>query len=214
MEVIKINPKNPSKKAIAKAALIIKNGGVVIYPTDTCYGLAVSAFDKKAIDKLFILKKRLKAKPISVIVDLKMLERFFILDQKRKKMVQKFLPGPFTFILPLKASIALKGLFKELSSRNTLGIRIPDNLLCLKLVQKLKIPFTTTSANLSGQKPPYSISEIKIKPDLILDAGKLPKNPPSTVVDLTYWPPLILRVGGQNFSMGKERFALSRAFGP
>jgi len=210
MEIVKIDSRNPAVEIIKKAVRIIKNGGIIVYPTDTCYGLGVNAFDKKAIEGLIKLKGREKRKPISVVVSFKMIDSLLKIDRNRKEILKKNLPGPFTFILPFKTSIDRRGIFKDLGSKSTLGIRISDSLICQKLTEALKIPYTATSANISGQKPTYSVKEIlnqfknkKIQPDLILDAGELPKNPPSTVVDLTSWPPKMLRKGYKRLSLKK-----------
>jgi L-threonylcarbamoyladenylate synthase len=197
MKIININLKKPSTDVIKKAVEVLKSGGILVYPTDTCYGLGVDPRNKKALQKLLELKGRLLSKKISVIVpDLKMLKKICFVNQKQEEILRKYLPGPFTFIL-----------FKKKAKKETLGIRIPDCLITQMLAEEFGFPYTTTSANLSGQKECYDIGCVlsqfknkKIKPDLILDAGKLSKNPPSTVVDLTCFPPRVLRKGSAVFS--------------
>lgn len=186
--VLKTNLNNPDSELIKRAAEVIKRGGILVYPTDTCYGLGVDPENKMALQKLLKLKGRPISKKMSVVVsDLKMLKKICLVDQKQEEILRKYLPGPFTFVLK-----ARKG--------GTLGVRIPDCPLVQVLSKKLSFPYTTTSANLSGQKECYDVTCVlkqfknrKIQPDLVLDTGELPKNPPSTVVDLTKWPPRILR---------------------
>lgn len=176
MEILKINPQNPDPKIIKQAAELIRSGGILTYPTDTCYGMGVDFNNKKALERLNQLKRRTPDKKFSVIVrNLEMIKRICEVDKEQEKILSKNLPGPFTFILKLR------------NKNRTLGIRIPDYLITQMLADELDAPYTTTSANISGQKECYDVECIvsKMKPDLILDTGKLPSNPPSTVVDLT-----------------------------
>ena len=175
---------------IQKAIKILKGGGVVVYPTDTSYGLAVDATNSSAVEKLYRLKGRNFNKPIHVIVpDAKWMSRIVKLNTAALRLMNKFLPGPLTLVLPLRA----KGKsWQKLSARTrTLGIRLPNNKLALELVSTLGKAITTTSANLAGLDNTYSVPEIKkqfaqsaLKPDFYLDGGKLPKKQPSTVVSL------------------------------
>lgn len=199
MEVIKIDLKNPDQKIINQAVGILKKGGTVVYPTDTAYGLGALAFDQKAIKKIFQIKKRARSKPISVIVsEIAMAVKLVYISSQGRILMEKFLPGPVTFIFPKKECVS----DILTAGRKTLGIRIPKNKIALQLARKLRLPYTTTSANLSGENALYSACEIinqfkniKLKPDLILDAGKLKRESLSTVVDLSISPPKILREG-------------------
>jgi len=184
-EIIKINPKNPDKKTIEKAAKILRNGGAVIYPTDTLYGLGVNASDSKAVLRVFEIKGREK-KPISVAVaNLSEAKKYAKFNSVALKIAKKFLPGPLTLILPSKLNLP-----KELNPNDEkVRIRIPDSKIALELIKKCKFPLTATSANLSGGKNPITareaIRQIGDKVDLVLDAGKCRYNKPSTVVDLS-----------------------------
>ncbi len=172
-------------KIIDQAVEILQKGGIIIFPTDTSYGLAADATNPQAIKKIYQIKGRDFNKPISVIVsDIKMAKKYAMITPLVQKLFQAFLPGPLTLVLP------------------SIGIRVPNLKLCLRLAKKLGKPYTATSANLSGQPDCYSVDQIKkqlgnkIKLiDLIIDAGTLPKIPPSTVLDLTKSPPKILREG-------------------
>ena len=184
-EIIKINPKNPDKKTIEKAAKILRNGGAVIYPTDTLYGLGVNASDSKAVLRVFEIKGR-ENKPISVaIANLTEAKKYAKFSPLASRIAKKFLPGPLTLILPSRLNLP-----KELNPNDEkVRIRIPDSKIALELIKKCKFPLTATSANLSGGKNPITareaIRQIGDKVDLVLDAGKCRYNKPSTVVDLS-----------------------------
>ena len=199
MQIIRINFEKADRKIIKQAAAVIKNGGTIIYPTDTVYGIGANALDKKAIEKVFKIKQRQKNKRLSIIVkDIKMAKKFACVNSETEKILNKILPGAVTVILP-KKEISLK---KLAGNFNSIGIRIPDCEITKLLFTELKIPFTATSANISGNHASGKIQEVikqfqnkKNKPDLILDAGNLPKSKPSTVIDLTLPKPKILRNG-------------------
>jgi len=175
---------------IEQAVKILKAGGVVVYPTDTAYGLAVDATSLSAVKKLYRLKGRNFRKPIHVIVpNTAWLKKIVKLNKPALKLMNKFLPGPLTLVLPLKT----KGeSFRILSAgTKSLGIRMPNHSLCIQLVKKLGRPITTTSANLAGGPNCYSTTEVKkqfakskYQPDFYLDGAKLKKTKPSTVVSL------------------------------
>ena len=173
-----------------QAVKILKAGGVVAYPTDTAYGLAVDATNAKAVTKLFAVKGRDFKNPIHVIPPTKAwIAKLVKLTPQAEKLIDGFMPGPITLVLSLKAKGAS---WQKLSAgTKTLGIRRPKNKIALDLAVLLAKPITTTSANVSGQPNCYSVAEIKkqfnkskIKPDFYLDGGKLPKTKPSTVVSL------------------------------
>lgn len=210
MQIFKINPERPERKLIKQAAEIIKRNGVVVYPTDTVYGMGVNALNEEAIEKLFVVKERPKNKPFSVIVeDIKMVKKFACVDSRIEKILAKLLPGPITVILFKKEILSpaqnflMRGLPDILTSGTGLiGIRVPDYKITRLLSAELNIPFTATSANISGRPASGKIKEVvrqfqnkKNQPDLILDAGDLPESEPSTVVDLTSRRSKILRSG-------------------
>jgi L-threonylcarbamoyladenylate synthase len=197
MRIVKINPNNPDKDIAKLASEILKSAGLVIYPTDTAYGLGGNALDEEAIRKVYEIKGRDLSKPTHVIVrNWQMIDNLCYTNKLAEKLYSKLMPGPLTLILPKKAKvpdILTAGLL-------TLGIRIPNTPVTQSLSNLVSFPFTTPSANKSGGKVPYSVNEIKReldieKVDLILDAGKLPEVAPSTVIDLTKTPPKILREG-------------------
>lgn len=174
---------------ISEAIKILKSGGIVVYPTDTAYGLGVDATNAAAVDRLYKLKGRDFKKPTHVILP----DKYFHTVQygsAAKKLMKKFWPGPLTIVLPL---IARGKSWRKLSAgTKTIGIRYPDNQTAAALVELFKKPITTTSANISGKDNCYSVAEVKKQfrhvtrnvPIYYLDGGKLRKTKPSTVVSL------------------------------
>jgi len=203
MEIIKFNLSGKwndlDNKIIQVAAGVIQRGGSIVYPTDTVYGLGVSALREYSIDRLFKIKKRPETKPIPVMIrDIKMAKELAYVDKRIEKVLESVWPGPVTVVLE-KRSVVPDVLT---ANKKTIGLRIPDCPFTRALMEKLAEPITATSANFSGQEP-LSLSREIIKtfkkayprPDLILDAGDLVNRQPSTVLDLTGSQPKILRVG-------------------
>lgn len=189
-----------SKESIDMAVTILKKGGLIVYPTETMYGIGALAMDVKAILKLSKYKKRPFGKPYSIAcADRKMAEDYVKLNKTATDLYNAFLPGPLTVVSQGKHKVA-PGVENEIG---TLGVRIPNYPLVLEIVKKLGSPITATSANASYQKRPYKIADIlnnisekqKKLIDLIIDAGELPHNEPSTVVDTTMDDLTILRQG-------------------
>lgn len=187
--LIKINPKNTDRKVVEKAVRVIKKGGVAVFPTDTVYGLLADAGNKKAVGKIFKIKKRPKTKPLAIFVkDIKMAKNYAFINKKQEKFLKKNWPGKFTAILKSKNNLS-----EGVAAKNkTIGIRIPDYKLIDSLFEKINFPLAQTSANISGNPATTKIKEVleqfiakRVTPDLIIDAGDLPKNQPSRIVDLT-----------------------------
>lgn len=195
MRIIKLD-----KNAVLEAVEVLKNGGLVVYPTETLYGIGADATNVKAIGKLTEYKERPFGKPYSIAVaDQKMAEEYVELNDSAKNLYREFLPGPLTIVSKGKHRVA-KGVESE---DGTLGIRIPDYKLVIDIVRRLDKPITATSANASYKKRPYKVSDIlenisdkqKGLIDLIIDAGELPHREPSTVIDTTLDEPVTLRQG-------------------
>ncbi|MBI2054201.1 MAG: threonylcarbamoyl-AMP synthase [Candidatus Staskawiczbacteria bacterium] len=192
MEVIK------QKKALEKGLEIIKKGGVIICPTDTVYGLLCDIYSKKAVGKIFKIKRRPKTKPLAVFVkDFKMAKKLAEISEQQERILKKHWPGKFTFILSceLGAHKKLYGVGKK-----TIGIRIPKYKFLNDLLKKINKPLAQTSANISGKPELKDVREIiavfskqKNKPDLVIDGGDLKKSKPSKVIDLTGRKEKILR---------------------
>jgi len=189
---------------------IIKRGGVVIFPTDTIYGLFCDVANKKAVDKLFKIKKRSYKKPIPVFVkDIGLAKKIARIDKKQERFLKKVWPGKVTVILEAKEKFP-RGV---LGSDNKIGIRIPNYKPVLSLLKKLNTSLSSTSANISEIPGSGKIEEVikqfsrrKNKPDLIVDAGNLKPPKSSTVVDLTDNRLIILRKGAVNIK------SISRAY--
>jgi L-threonylcarbamoyladenylate synthase len=185
-------------RAIKEGAKLLREGKVVIYPTDTLYGVGCNALDEEAIKRVFKLKKRDSNKPLSIaLCDLKMLRRYASFDDKAMKVMEKFFPGPVTFIL------RKKGLPDILTGGSEkVGVRIPEDRTALKLIMEAEVPIVTTSANVTGRasaKTAEKALEELPDADLALDGGKR-SGLPSTIIDLTCHPPEILREGGKSAS--------------
>lgn len=165
---------------IRKAAEIIKKNGIVIYPTETIYGIGANIFSEDALKKVFAAKKRDIDKPVSIAVsDFKMMDDLVYAGEKEKRFIEKLLPGPVTVLLKKKKKVP-----DTLTSGSELvGIRFPDHETAIKLIKLAGVPITSTSANISGEAPPRRVDEIKISADYIIDGGEC-KEEPSTVVDL------------------------------
>ncbi|MDL1965450.1 MAG: threonylcarbamoyl-AMP synthase [Candidatus Desulfofervidus auxilii] len=182
---------------IEKAVQIIQKGGVVAYPTETFYGLGVNALNPRAVERLFKIKKRPSSKPISIIIPNINWLKYLIKEVPpiAQTLIEKHWPGPLTIIFAAKDILP-----KELTAETgKIGIRISSHPMAQKLAQLSETPVTATSANLSGMPPPNSPQEIhpqiKKQIDAILDGGFTKGGLPSTVIDVTVNPPIILRKG-------------------
>jgi L-threonylcarbamoyladenylate synthase len=200
--ILDYNKKN-HKQIIHACVKGLKQGKVIAYPTDTSYGLAVDASNIKAIKKLYRVKGRSFNKAVSVVVpSVGYSKKIVKWGSIASKLAKKFWPllrpngnwyfvgqaGAITLVLPLK--IYHQGL-KILSSAGFLGLRMPNNKIALDLAQILKKPITATSANVAGLPDCYSAADViaqfqnkKFKPDIIINAGKLPTRKPSTIVKI------------------------------
>jgi L-threonylcarbamoyladenylate synthase len=200
MKIIKIDGTNPEHDKIKIVRMAMKKGSIVIYPTDTVYGIGANVFDEKAILKVYSIKKRPLNKPLSICVskieDIKLVAH---MDVKAETIIQNLLPGPFTIIL--KKNDNVSSLLTAGSDK--IGIRIPDNNICMDLSKDF--PITSTSANLSGYDIPESAEGVQKQLgssiDIMMDAGICKHGIPSTVIDMTVYPPKILREGAGNISI-------------
>jgi len=193
--LIVINPYNPQPRLIAQVASALLDGAVIAYPTDTTYGIGCSIFSKKGIEKIYQIKQREKKKPFSFIcANLSDASKYAQMSNFAFKQMRRSLPGPYTFVLEAT------GVVPELvqTKQKTVGIRIPDNRICLDLVTALGHPLITTSANLSGEEPigdPREIFDfLKKQLDIVVDGGLLPPDV-SSVVSLLNDIPTVLRKG-------------------
>ncbi len=170
-------------KSIDEAVEVLGNGGVVVYPTETCYGIGCDATDEEAVKKVYEAKKRDASKKLTCIVDsLETAEKFCKLSLKEKEVCENFMPGPLTFVAEKTSELP--------DVTNTdFAFRVSSKKVCRKLTEKLGRPIVATSANISGNDNSYSVKEMDEdlldKVDYVLDGGKLEKNTPSTIAKIT-----------------------------
>lgn len=200
MKILQIDLNKDYSEALKEAVFVLEKGGVIIYPTDTLYGIGGNALDKRVISKIFEIKERPAVKPLSVIVrNIIWAKELAHINRTQLGMLEKTWPGKVTAVLLKKEIVPdlLTGGYR------TVGIRILSHSLIDRLLKIFGYPLVSTSANLSGQEPTQDINEIveifsrKLarQPDLVLDVGILPKSAPSAILDLTADKPKILRVG-------------------
>lgn len=197
MKIILIDGTDPEPDKIEIARMAMKQGSIIVYPTDTVYGIGANIFDEKALLKVFFIKKRSKNKPLSICLSrVEDIERVAHMDAETEGIIQKILPGPYTIILKKRDN--LSPLLTAGTDR--IGVRIPDNRVCTDLARDF--PITSTSANLSGFDVPESAEEVLKQlgssVDIMLDAGICKHRVPSTVIDMTVYPPKVIREGAGN----------------
>lgn len=211
MEIIDINKEE--EIAIKKAIKVLKNGGLIIYPTETCYGLGGDATNPEALKKIMKYKTLRGSKPVSIAVsDMKMAKRYVDINEMATNIYNNYLPGPITVISKNKGNLQSP----VVSAQGGVGVRYPDYPFTLELIKQFGKPITATSANVSYRSTPYSIEKlIKDLPkqslnliDLFLDAGDLPKNSPSTVLDTTMNQLATLRQGKIEFENSLKKDTL------
>ncbi|MFQ3275308.1 MAG: L-threonylcarbamoyladenylate synthase [Candidatus Nanohaloarchaea archaeon] len=169
-----------SPEEIEEARKVIEEGGTVIFPTETAYGIAADATNREAIEKVYEMKKRPRTKGLTVIVNsLKQAEKYSNLSEDEKKIVREFMPGPLTLIAE-KKEIVPDNLNEDFA------FRISSSETARELAENT--PITATSANISGEETSYSVEEIseglREKSDYIIDAGELEDGPTSTIIEI------------------------------
>ncbi len=184
MKILRVNPNFPEPHFIEEGAVLLKKGGLVAFPTETVYGIGANLLDKKAIERLYKIKKRPKNKPFTIhIARFEALKELKVnLSERAEKIVRKFWPGPLTILALNK-------------KKEKIGIRMPDNKVALALIDKASLPIVAPSANLSGENPPTSAKEVILDVDMVLDGGDTAIGVESTVLDVTVGPFKILRKG-------------------
>ncbi len=197
-EILKINKQNPEPHKIKQAAEIIKQGGLVVFPTETVYGLGADVLNPEAVKKVFAAKGRPSDNPLIVhIADVRDVQ---LLAKRPPKtamlLMERFWPGPLTIILKKRKAVP----DIVTAGGKTVAIRMPDNKIALSLICKAGVPVIAPSANLSGRPSPTRardvIEDLMGRVDLIIDGGDTMIGVESTVIDLTVSPPVILRPGG------------------
>ena len=199
--LININQHNPQLRLIHKVVEILKRGGIVVYPTDTYYGIGCDIMNKKAIERIYQLKQRNKSNPFSFICSgLKNISDYAKVSNYAYKTMKRLLPGPYTFILGGSKLVPKIMLTK----RKTAGIRVPDNPICLALIEALGNPIISTSATKPDGTIIYDPSLIHDfyhpRIDMVIDGGPVP-GLPSSVISLINDIPEIIRKGRGDISI-------------
>lgn len=192
MKILKTNQNEVDKKVIDEAVKVLADGGVILYPTDTVYGLGANIFNRKAVRKVYNIKKRSYLKPISLLVSSKdAIPLVSKASLNQLNFIDKYLPGPYTFILK-KSKIVPRHLT---SGSANVGVRVPKSEIACSLAKIF--PITTTSANLSNKDtldtPEEILKQLGCEVDLIIDVGPLKFGNPSTIIDLTGVEPVFVK---------------------
>jgi L-threonylcarbamoyladenylate synthase len=211
-QLITINQNN-FHESISRAVSVLDLGGIVAFPTDTVYGVGVDAFNPKAVEKIYAAKGRPKDKPLPVLVASfnDVLKISTNLPPVFGKLTTAFWPGALTIVVEANSALPME----ITAGRNTVGVRMPDNPIALKLIENFSNPLATTSANISGEREAVTAEEVQLslgdKIELILDGGTTTKKIVSTVLDLSVMPPVIRRRG--QISAGQIADVLRRRIG-
>lgn len=192
MKILKTNQNEVDKKVIDEAVKVLADGGVILYPTDTVYGLGANIFNRKAVKKVYNIKKRSYLKPVSLLVSSKdAIPLVSKASLNQLNFIDKYLPGPYTFILK-KSKIVPRHLT---SGSANVGVRVPKSEIACSLAKIF--PITTTSANLSNKDtldtPEEILKQLGCEVDLIIDVGPLKFGNPSTIIDLTGEEPVFVK---------------------
>ncbi len=201
--LLKINPINPQERLIRRVAEHLKKGGIIVYPTDTFYGIGCDIMNKKAIERVYQIKQRQKNKPFSFICsNLKHISLYAKVSNYAYRTMKRLLPGPYTFILEGSKLVPKMMLTK----RKTAGIRVPDHRICFNLTEALGNPILSTSATLPDGEiltdPSLIHDRLNSNLDIVIDGGTTPGRP-SSVISLMGDYPEVLREGlGDVSSLG------------
>ena len=192
MKIIKTTLDSVDENIINEAINVLADGGIVLYPTDTVYGLGANIFDKGAVRRVFDIKQRNLLKPLSILVsNVDSIELVAKVSLSQKEIINSYLPGPYTFILQKKPIVP----HAVTSGSNYVGVRVPDNEIACRLAGIF--PITTTSANLSDEdvlsNPSEILTQLGRDVDLVIDVGDLKSNHPSKIIDLSMRNPKIIR---------------------
>ena len=192
MNVLKTSIDEVNEDIVHEAINVLANGGVILYPTDTVYGLGANIFDNAAVKRVFDIKQRSYLKPLSILVsDIKSIGLVAKVSNEQKKLINNYLPGPYTFILK-KESIVPRTVT---SGSAFVGVRVPNNDISRRLASLF--PITTTSANISDDevlsKPSEILEQLDCEVDLVIDVGDLKSSHASMIIDLSQTNPKIIR---------------------
>ena len=192
MKVIKTSIDKFDEEIITEAIKVLSNGGVVLYPTDTVYGLGANIFNNQAVRRVFQIKERSFLKPLSILVrNVESVDMVAKMTRSQRQTISSYLPGPYTFILN-KRKIVPRYITIGLVN---VGVRVPDCEIACRLASIF--PITTTSANLSDDevlsRPSEILEQLDCEVDLVIDVGELKSSKSSSIIDLTGFKPKIIR---------------------
>ncbi len=204
-KVMIVNESNPDKNIIKEAGMVISEGGLVAFPTETVYGLGANALDEEAVKKIFVAKGRPQDNPLIVhVADFNIKPLVKCIPEIAVKLMERFWPGPLTIILE-KSELIPSATSAGLSS---VGIRMPSNNIARELIVAAGVPVAAPSANISGRPSPTEasrcIEDLEGKVDFILGGSSCQVGLESTIVDCTAEPPCVLRPGGITLDMLRE----------
>ncbi len=186
-----------NEQELNRTAQVLEDGGIVVFPTETVYGIGANAYNKDAVRRIYEVKNRPNEKALSILVPgIEEISKYAVIENDvERRIINNFMPGPITIILKKK-----QGLFDYVSSgKDTIGIRIPDNKIILEILNKLKLPIVAPSANISGMPSGVSLEDILKdfdgKVDVCINGGKAKIGESSTIVEVINEEPVILRQG-------------------
>src|SRR3989339_1117005 len=168
--------------ALAKAKEVVLKDGVIVYPTDTVYGLGGNAHSQQVVDRINRIKQKSGNSSLSVIMSgMEMIKEYCEVDEQQAKTLNTYLPGPYTFLLKCRKKLPV-------TDNDKIGVRIPDVEFTHQLAEACMVPIITTSANITGQPPPTKVDEINMRimnsVDLVINGGETKHKAASAVVDL------------------------------
>jgi L-threonylcarbamoyladenylate synthase len=192
-----VDQMHPRKDAIIEMVSILRNGGLVVFPTESFYALGAHAFNIRALEEVYLLKRRPRHLPLLILIEGRRSLELLVKPVAPwvNRLIEAFWPGPLTLVLPPRGGITPH----LLGPTGGVAVRWSPNPVALELVAYLEAPLVGTSANISGDQPASRVEELSMSISLgvqgILDGGRTPGAVPSTVLDCTRWPPNVLREG-------------------
>jgi L-threonylcarbamoyladenylate synthase len=194
--VRQVDPLSPDPQALDDAARVLRDGGVVAFPTETFYGLGAAALEARAVQRVFELKGRPRSSPLLVLVDsIEMAERIATIPGRARPLIARHWPGPLTLVLEARDLVPAN----VTASTGTVGVRLSSHPVATGVVRALGAPVTAPSANPTGGEPPRSaravLDDFGGLIELVLDGGETRGGPPSTVLDVTVDPARVIRAG-------------------
>jgi len=198
--LVRINSENPQMRLIRKAVQVLDEGGIIVYPTDTVYGMGCDLLNKRGIEKVYEIKQRSKKQPFSIVcADLSDISNYAVVSNYAYKVMKRFLPGPYTFLLEASRLVP-KVLVPK---RKMVGIRVPDNKICIDIVREFGRPIISTSVTAEDGEimlDPFEMEEkFKNRIDLFIDGGIIASGL-SSIVNLVDDVPEVIRVGSGDVS--------------